>query len=81
MASPRRKRRIGPFLFGLAIVLLTALAVHWVVLIWRHESTAISAREAALESAAVRQARGLGVQPTPPPWGPWRATPPWRSCG
>lgn len=75
MARLQTKRRIGIALFALALVALAALTVHWIVLIWRHESTAVDSEEAALEEAAFRQAQRWGQRAAPPPPGPLPGAP------
>jgi len=75
MARLQTKRRFGIALFALALVALAALTVHWMVLIWRHESTAVDAQEAALEEAAFRQAQRWGQRAAAPPPGPLPGAP------
>ncbi len=50
--------------------MLAALAVHWTVLIWQHESTALSRAEQSLVLAAHRAAGELGRRDRPPGLGP-----------
>ncbi len=62
MVKPRRKSRLGPALFGLALVALTALSVHWVVLIYRNEQAMVTEHQRALTEAARRQDRRPSAQ-------------------
>ncbi|MFH2006267.1 MAG: HAMP domain-containing sensor histidine kinase [bacterium] len=63
-------RRPGPWLFGIALVTLAALVLHWTTLLWRHESEGISKAEQALNLKTHAQARRLGKLPREPDLGP-----------
>jgi signal transduction histidine kinase len=67
---PPSTRRLGPILFAVALVALAALAIHWVFLIWQHETTGISRQEKGLSETAHDLAFHLGRRPAPPLLGP-----------
>jgi len=62
-------------LFAVSILTLAALVVHWTVLIWQHESSALSQAEQSLHLAAHRAARDLGRQDRAPAPGPLAGRP------
>lgn len=66
---------LGSILFGVTLVALAALAIHWVTLLWRHERSGFSAREHALHLEAQEHASRLGHGAEPPATGPLRGAP------
>ncbi len=62
-------------LFAASILTLAALVVHWTVLLWQHESTALSEAEQSLIVASHRAAQDLGRRDRPPRLGPLTGQP------
>jgi signal transduction histidine kinase len=73
MARSVHKALVG--LFAASILTLAALVVHWTVLLWQHESSALSEAEQSLIVAAHRAAQDLGRRDRPPRLGPLTGEP------
>ncbi len=62
-------------LFAASILTMAALMAHWTVLIWQHESTALSKAEQTLLMASHKAAHELGRRPVAPSPGPLAGRP------